>query len=165
MMKITVVVAMDPQQAIGKNQQLPWYLPEDLAFFKQYTLGKPILMGRKTWESLPKKPLPGRPNLVLTRNAFYQAEGAKVFNNYETALSSYGTCPELCVIGGAEIFNIMLPAATDLRITQVHQTIPAADCFFPPISEADWHLVSEKRELSKTGIEFSWQHYVRPSAA
>lgn len=142
-MKLSLLVAMDENQAIGLNNQLPWRIPADLAFFKRTTMGKPILMGRKTFDSLGR-PLKGRENLVLSRNPAWQApDGVKVFSDLESALDYLraGTYEEVFIIGGAQIFEKTLPIADRLRITQVKTQVPKADTYFPSFSRDEWERV------------------------
>ena len=140
---IAFVVAIARNGAIGIEGGLPWRLPGDLAFFKRTTMGKPILMGRKTWESLPRNPLPGRPNLIVTRDADYQAEGADVFSDINEALARGRALAqemgvdEVSIIGGAEIYRQTLPVATRLYITEV-DAAPTADTFFPQFDKSQW---------------------------
>jgi dihydrofolate reductase len=139
---VVLVAAMGRNREIGANNQLLWHLPEDLAHFKALTLGKPVLMGRKTWESLPPRfrPLPGRRNLVLTRGP--AIEGAEVVRSLDDALALCSDAAELCVIGGAEVYALCLPRADRLELTEVDATYPEADSFFPqvtlPAGECDW---------------------------
>jgi dihydrofolate reductase len=135
---ISFVVAMDKNRGIGKNNDLPWYLPDDLRHFKKVTMGKPIVMGRKTYESIGK-PLPGRENIVVTRDASYKAEGTTIIHSVDEVLSR--KADEICVIGGTEIFKMFLPAADRLYITEIHETFEA-DTFFPELDEEQWEEVS-----------------------
>jgi len=136
---IAMVVAIARNGAIGVDGDLPWRLPGDLAFFKRTTMGKPLVMGRKTWESLPRKPLPGRPNLVVTRDPSYGADGADVFTSVEAALGHAATLTqdEICIIGGAEIYRQAFERADRLYITDVDAE-PEADTFFPTFDRANW---------------------------
>lgn len=142
---IAQVVAVADNGVIGAGGDLPWRLPGDLKHFKAVTLGKPIVMGRKTWESLPKRPLPGRPNIVVTRQPGYRAEGAEVFPDLDAALARADALagqsgleePEVSVIGGAEIFRLTLPMTDRLYLTEVHAT-PEGDTWFPDIDRSDW---------------------------
>lgn len=143
---VALVVAVARNGVIGVDGDLPWRLPGDLAFFKKVTLGKPILMGRKTWESLPRKPLPGRPNLIVTRAAGYEAEGGTVFADLEQGLSDgirqakdLGV-EELCIIGGAEIYRQCLERATRLYLTEVDAE-PEGDTHFPDFDRRQWKEV------------------------
>lgn len=133
MTKVVLVAAMGRERELGAGNQLLWHLPEDMAHFKAMTAGKPVLMGRKTWESLPPRfrPLPGRRNLVLTRGA--PIEGAETVRSIDEALSLCADAPELCVIGGAEIYALALPRADRVELTEVDQAYPTADCWFPDL--------------------------------
>lgn len=136
MTKISFVVAIAKNGAIGVKGDLPWRLPGDLAFFKRTTLGKPIIMGRKTWESLPRRPLPGRDNIVVTRNGEYQADGALLVTSLEDGLAAV-EAEEVCVIGGAQLYAAAFDKADHLYITEVDAS-PEADTFFPEFDRADW---------------------------
>lgn len=159
MQKITLIAACAQNGCIGTNNTMPWHLPEDFAFFRTYTTGKPVVMGRKTWESLPKKPLPGRRNIVVTRNADYTAEGAETVSGLEAALAACAGEQEIIIIGGAQIYTEALPLATDLRITEVGLTV-AGDAFFPPFSRSIWHEASREAHTAANGIPFAFVHYV-----
>lgn len=137
-----LVVAMAENRVIGRDGGLPWHIPGDLKLFKQTTMGKPIVMGRKTWESLGR-PLPGRPNIVITRDAGYKAEGADVANGLDQALdlaaslaADLGT-DEVMVIGGAEIYRLALPKADRLYLTEV-ALAPDGDAHFPEFDQNEW---------------------------
>jgi dihydrofolate reductase len=143
--ELVLVAAMGRHRELGANNQLLWHLPEDLAHFKRLTLGKPVLMGRKTWDSLPARfrPLPGRRNLVLTSGE--APPGAEVVRSLDEALGLCTDVPELCVIGGAQVYAQALPRAHRLELTDVDAAYPQADCFFPalpagwqPAAEGDW---------------------------
>lgn len=140
---ISFVVAMDENRAIGKDNDLPWYLPNDLKHFKKTTMGKPIVMGRKTYESIGK-PLPGRENIVVTRDESYKAEGTTIVHSVDEVLKI--NAEEICVIGGTEIFNMFLPAADRLYITEIHHTFDA-DTYFPELSADEWKEVSRKEGI------------------
>ena len=130
--RIVLIAAMDRHRVIGKAGQLPWRLPDDLKRFKELTLGHPILMGRKTWESIGR-PLPGRRNLVLSQRPAFQPEGAEVVSNPEAAVACVGDARMLFVIGGGEIYRIFLPLADEMFITLVHTDVDGGDAFFPEI--------------------------------
>ena len=129
MVGLSVIVAAARNGVIGRNNALPWHLPEDLRYFKRVTMGKPIVMGRKTWESIGR-PLPGRTNIVITRRPDYAAEGARVVGSLEEALSLAEDIAlidgsnELLVIGGAEIYKAALPLASRLYLTEVQADVP-----------------------------------------
>jgi len=139
-MKISIVVAMAANGVIGRDNQLPWHLPADLKHFKQTTMGKPILMGRKTWESIGR-PLPGRNNIVITRDNDFTAEGCVVVGSIEAAMLAAGEQDELMVIGGAELYRQLLPRAETIYLTRIHETFDG-DTRFPEISNSEWHQVA-----------------------
>lgn len=159
MPQITLIAAHAANRCIGINNQMPWHLPEDFAFFKQYTLGKPVIMGRKTWESLPKKPLPGRRNIIISRQAGYAAEGAETAASLETALAMCADAPEIIIMGGEQIYRLALPHATDLRLTEVGLEVDG-DAFFPEFSAEEWAEQSRESHVSDKGIDYAFVHYV-----
>lgn len=159
MPKITLIAAYAARRCIGINNTMPWHLPEDFAFFKSYTTGKPVIMGRKTWESLPRKPLPGRQNIVITRQA-YQAEGAQTAASLEDALALCQGVEEVIIMGGAQIYAQALPIATDLRLTEVGLDVDG-DAFFPEFSTETWQEASRENHVSAKGIEYAFVHYVK----
>ncbi len=142
-MKISAVVAYGANKAIGLNNQLLWHLPNDLKHFKEKTLGKPIIMGRKTWESIGGRPLPNRLNIVVTRNDQWSAQGALRASSLEQAIELAGEATEAVVCGGAELYKLALPLVDVLEITVVHATLEA-DTFFPEWNEAEFELTSEQ---------------------
>ncbi len=144
-MKISLIVAMASNRTIGLNGQMPWHLSADLKRFKQITLGAPVLMGRKTFEAIGK-PLPGRSNLIISRNAGYQAAGCLVFTDTASALQHCAASPEVFVIGGATLYQAFLAVADYLYVTEIHQPF-AGDTFFPEINADHW------RELSREDVE------------
>lgn len=135
-MKLSLIVAMAHNRTIGLNNQLPWHLSADLKRFKQLTMGNPILMGRKTHESIGR-PLPGRPNLIISQNTRYQAPGCLVFNDIASALAHCQDYAELFVIGGASLYEAMLPQADYIYLTEIEQDF-AGDTYFPDISPRQW---------------------------
>ena len=154
-MKISLVVAASENHAIGKDNQLLWHLPKDMRFFKNTTWALPILMGRKTFESLGNKVLPGRMNIVITRQANKQYEGAKVVSTLEEAveLAKQNDYKELMVIGGGEIYAMALPIAHTIYLTRVHTPIEG-DTYFPVLGN-EWikessepHLADEKHAFN-----------------
>ena len=142
-MILSLVVAMSENRVIGRDGDLPWRLPNDLKHFKQVTMGKPIIMGRKTWGSLYVKPLPGRRNIVITRNAGYEAEGAETSDSLESALTLVAGESEVMVIGGAELFATALDTATRLHLTEVHAEIEG-DTYFPDFDRSLWRETSRE---------------------
>jgi dihydrofolate reductase len=139
---IALVAALDRHSAIGRDGQLPWRLPDDLKRFKALTLGKPVLMGRKTAASLGRA-LPGRRNLVLTRSGGVPFAGMDAVASPEEALALTAGEP-LMVIGGGEIYALMLPLATVLNLTHVDTEVDGADAFFPRIAPSDWEVISRE---------------------
>lgn len=138
--QLCLVVAVADNGVIGHRNRLPWHLPADLAHFKRITLGKPILMGRRTWESLPGL-LPQRHHIVLTRDPDYRAEGCTLVASLEEAIAAAGDAPELMVVGGAALFAQTLPLANRLYLTQVHAQAEG-DIRFPTWDPADWQEIS-----------------------
>ncbi len=143
---VSLVVATDQRGAIGRAGGLPWHLPDDLRRFKALTLGKPVVMGRKTWDSIGR-PLPGRHNLVITRQAGLDLPGATVVASLEQALAAAGDVPEVCVIGGAEVFRQALPQVDVVHLTRVHATV-AADTYLPPLDAAAWEEVAREEHAA-----------------
>lgn len=140
-MKISMIAAMAHYRVIGKDNQMPWHLPADLAHFKRVTLGKPVLMGRKTFESIGR-PLPGRRNLVISRNPDYQAEGIEVVGSVEAALAllAGSSVEELMVIGGGHLYAEMLPSADCLYLTRIDLAVEG-DTRFPAFDDGQWQRV------------------------
>ncbi|MEN0035683.1 MAG: dihydrofolate reductase [Cellvibrio sp.] len=147
-MKLAIIVAAAKNGVIGNNNQLPWHLPQDLKYFKSVTLGKPVIMGRKTYESIGR-PLPGRTNIVVTRSADWKVDGVVVVNSIEQALeeaskaiaASAAPVEEAMIIGGAEIYRTALPMVNKVYLTRVEVEIEG-DAFFPALPEAEWQLAS-----------------------
>ena len=138
-----MIVAHANNRIIGKDNDMPWYLPADLAYFKKTTLGKPVVMGRKTFESIGR-PLPGRQNIVISRDAEYQAEGVDVVSSVEQALAKAANVDEIMVIGGGAIYRHCLPAAQRLYITHIDAEIDG-DTQFPAYNtEHEWQKVSSE---------------------
>jgi dihydrofolate reductase len=148
MSRISFVVAVSRNGVIGRAGGLPWHVSTDLKRFKAITMGKPLIMGRKTWESLPKKPLPGRPNIVVTRQKNYRAEGAIVVSDIPSALAAAGQVEEICVIGGGEIFDMFLPQTDCIYLTEVDLEVEG-DTYFPSLDPKQWMEVS--REIHPRG--------------
>jgi dihydrofolate reductase len=146
--KLTLVVAVAKNGVIGRDGQLPWRLSSDMKRFKAVTMGKPVLMGRKTWESLPKRPLAGRQNLVLTRDASYVAEGGWVYTDLPAmiaagrAMAAGSGAEEVCVIGGAQLYNETLPLADRIVLTEV-DLAPEGDAFLK-LDLSSWREVSRE---------------------
>ncbi len=158
---LTLIAAVADNGCIGSGNAMPWHIAEDFAFFKRYTLGKPVVMGRKTWDSLPKKPLPGRRNIVVTRQAGWQADGAERADSLAAALAMLADAPETVIMGGAQIYAQALPLATDLRLTEVRLSVDG-DAFFPDFSAAEWQeMERSSHSAAANGIRFDFVHYRR----
>ena len=140
-MIVSIIVAFDQNKLIGNKNQLPWHLSADLKHFKAVTMGHPIIMGRKTFESIGR-PLPGRENIVITRNKEYQKSGITIVNGLEEALEGLRSEEEVFIIGGAEIFKYADTIATKLYTTIIHEEFEG-DTWFPEINEAEWTLISK----------------------
>ena len=143
-MKISIIVAMAENRAIGKDNQLLWHNSADLKRFKKITMGHPIIMGRKTFESIGKV-LPGRQNIIITNQKDYQVEGGSVCHNAEAALQCCDNAEEVFIIGGAQIYQMFLPLADRIYLTLIHQAYPDADTFFPEFDEDDFQEISHER--------------------
>ncbi|PIR04429.1 MAG: diacylglycerol kinase [Candidatus Magasanikbacteria bacterium CG11_big_fil_rev_8_21_14_0_20_39_34] len=155
---ITLIAAVSENFCIGKNGELPWNIPEDLKHFKRLTEGHVVIMGRKTWESIPEKfrPLPKRKNVVITRQTNYPVpEGVEVFSNLEEALLAFSQ-QSVFIIGGEQIYSATIEKADQLEITHIQKTIPDGDAFFPAIDSNLWENVSEE-----THENFSFVTYKR----
>jgi dihydrofolate reductase len=140
---VSLIVAMAKNGVIGRDNRLPWRLPADLAHFKRITMGKPMVMGRKTWESLPGL-LPGRRHIVVTRDEGYRAQGCTLVHSLEQALEAAGEVPEVMVVGGGTLYKEMLPHADRLYLTLVDVEVEG-DARFPEIDYADWRERGRER--------------------
>jgi len=136
---ISMIAAVTRSGAIGRGGDMLFHIPADLRHFKALTMGKPVIMGRKTWESLPGGALPGRLNIVITRQAgSYDAPGAKVTASLEEALSVTADCPEVMIIGGGEIYRQALPLADRIYLTRIDADADGCDTFFPRLKADEW---------------------------
>lgn len=160
-MSITMIAAMDRNRAIGIGNKLPWRLPAEMAFFTKMTTGKTVIMGRKTFESLPK-PLKNRKNVILTRQSDFGHEECEVVHSIEEAIQRYGT-DEVMVIGGADVYEQFLPYAETLLVTQVEVEISEGDAFFPEIREEQWKRISAEpfSKDERNAYDFTFQTFVR----
>lgn len=160
---ISIIAAMTENRVIGRDGGMPWHLPADLKRFKALTLGKPILMGRRTWESLPGI-LPGRRHLVISRQPGFEAPGAETADSLEAAIMLAGDVDEIMIIGGAQIYRQALPLATRMHLTLIHTDL-AGDAFFPKYGSGDWQeLAREHRDADeKNPFELSFVSLVRRS--
>ncbi len=141
-MKISMIAAMTEDRVIGIKNSLPWKLPNDMKWFRQNTMGKPIIMGRKTFESFGAKALPGRTNIIITRDDTYQAADSIVVHSIDEALKAAGAVDEVMIIGGASFYEQMLPKADRLYLTFVHAELDG-DAWFPEINNSDWNKVEK----------------------
>jgi len=156
---IHCIVAYAANRVIGKDNRLPWHLPADLAHFKRSTLGHPVLMGRRTWESL-KRPLPGRRNLVITRQSGYVAAGAESYPSIQAALAACVEVADVFVIGGSEIFREALPLANRIIATEIHAQVEG-DVFFPALDSSIWQEISRQPQPEENGLPFDFVVYER----
>ncbi len=140
---ISLIAAMAKNRVIGINNEMPWHLPADLRHFKALTVGKPIIMGRKTWESLPGL-LPDRPHIVVTRKPDYQAKGCRVVHSIDEALAAAGDVPEVMIVGGAAFYAAMLPQADRIYLTLVETTVEG-DAFFPDYNPEQWQITAQEK--------------------
>lgn len=161
--ELICIAAVGTDGAIGRNGDMPWHLPEDLKHFKATTLGAPVVMGRATWESLPRRPLPGRLNIVVSRNRDYDAPGATVTGSLEEAMRVAEAFPRIFIIGGATIYGAAMSLASKLIITEIAATTPDADTFFPPISSSRWELTDSSGPYvsAPSGLEYSFKTFCR----
>jgi len=156
---IAFVVAMDENRLIGRDNDLPWRLPDDMGWFRRQTMGKPCIMGRKTYDSLPDRfrPLPGRLNIVVTRNREYEAPGAVVVHSVDDALRAAGDVEEIAIIGGAELFRRLLPMADRLYLTQIHGA-SEGDVYFPQFEMDNWDEIFRQEHPAdeRHRFAFTW---------
>lgn len=159
--EITLIAAASENNALGKDNQLIWHISEDLKRFKNLTQGHAIIMGRKTFESMPKA-LPRRKNIILTRNKNYKAIDAWVANSLEEALELTGEDSQPFVIGGGEIYQLFIKRASKIELTRVHHSFEA-DAFFPEIDTREWKLIFEEKKLStiEQPYKYSYLTYKR----
>lgn len=158
---LTLVVARARNGVIGRDNTLPWRLPEDLAHFKRTTMGAPVVMGRKTWDSIGR-PLPGRRNIVVSRNAGLRLDGAETVTSLEDALRLCVGVPEVFLIGGAQLYAEALPSADRLIVTEIDADIDG-DAVFPQIDPSQWVVTSRETHHSEAnGFDYSFVTYERP---
>jgi dihydrofolate reductase len=160
-MQVNLIFARAANGVIGNQNTLPWHLPEDLAHFKRLTSGWPVVMGRKTWDSLPPRfrPLPGRKNVVVTRQSDWAAAGASRASSLPEALVLCGDAAQVWIIGGAQLYTLAEPLAHRAEVTQIEQDF-AGDAFAPTLG-ADWAETARSSQLSATGLPFSFVTYTR----
>lgn len=166
MPEISLLVAMARNHVIGRDNKLPWHLPADLKHFKQLSIGKPVIMGRKTCDSIIDhlgKLLPERDNIVVTRNAQFQAPGAKVATSLKQAIEMAGSADEIVIIGGAQIFAESLPIATHLYLTLINADVEG-NTYFPPIDWHEWKLSSRTPGSDSGDLPYEFIDYQRIKA-
>jgi dihydrofolate reductase len=161
---ISIIVAVSEDLGIGKNNELLWRIPEDLRRFKKLTYGKTVIMGRKTWESLPGKPLPGRKNIVITDIPHDCCNGAEIAYSIEDALSKCRQDEEVFIIGGGSIYQQFMTLADRLYVTHIHSKLPA-DVYFPKIDRKKWEIISKEdyKSGSAGNISYTYIIYSRKS--
>jgi len=160
--RINLIYARAANGVIGKDGAMPWHLPEDLAQFKQLTQGCPVIMGRKTWDSLPPKfrPLPGRTNIVITRQADWEAEGAQRAGSLEEALQLAGAAPEIWIIGGAQVYAQAEPLASRAEVTEIAQDFDG-DAHAPVLGPG-WREADRRAHVAASGLPYSFVTLERP---
>jgi dihydrofolate reductase len=165
MRRINLIYARAANGVIGKDGVMPWHLPEDLAHFRKLTHGCPVIMGRKTWDSLPPKfrPLPGRTNIVITRQDDWQAEGAQRAAGLPDALAQAGNVPDIWIIGGAQIYAQAEPLAGRVEVTEIAQDFDG-DAYAPTLG-AEWVEDAREEHVSSGGMAFSFVRYLRQAQA
>ncbi len=163
---IALIAAVARNGAIGKDNQLLWHLPEDMRHFREITRGKPVVMGRKTWESLPEKfrPLPGRLNIVVSRNPDYSATGASLADSLAGAIAAAKDAEEIFIIGGAALYHQAMPLADRLYLTEIDRDF-IGDTFFPPVDRNDWQECTRQMQQSACGTGLDFVEYRRKIAA
>lgn len=162
---VTIIVAVARDGAIGRRGDLLFHISDDLRRFKRLTMGHPIVMGRKTFESFPKGPLPGRTNIVVTRSGDYDGRGATVAGSLDEALKAAAAedTGRIFIIGGGEIYRQAFGIADALELTDIDASVDDADTFFPAVNDVDWKLTEESEPMTdpRTGISYSFKTYAR----
>ena len=151
---VALVVAVARSGVIGDRGKIPWRIADDMKHFKAVTMGKPCIMGRKTWDSLPKKPLPGRINIVVTRDAAFAAEGAVVAHSLDEAFACAGHADEIAILGGADIYAAALPRAARIYLTEVHRDF-TGDARFT-FDRTGWRESSREDRATPEGLAYSF---------
>jgi dihydrofolate reductase len=154
---LVLVVAVADNGVIGDRGGIPWRIPEDKRRFKALTLGKPLVMGRRTWESLPRRPLAGRTNIVITRDTAYRAEGALLVHTFEAALArADAEAPhEICIAGGVEVYAAALPLVARIELTEVHMDV-AGDTVMPTFDRSAWRETLREERATASGLRYSF---------
>jgi dihydrofolate reductase len=163
-MRLNLIYAQAKGRVIGHQGTMPWHLPEDLAHFKRQTMNAPVIMGRKTWDSIPEKfrPLPGRRNVVITRQSDWRAPGAEAVHSLEDAMAVLGDAPEVWVMGGAQIYAQALPFAHRAVVTVIDAEYPG-DAFAPELSDV-WQERAREHHVAANGLHFAFVTYEREGA-
>lgn len=158
-MSLAIIAAMDKNQLIGDNNKIPWDLPADLEYFKQTTMGAPVIMGRKTFESIGF-PLPGRKNIILTRNEKYQAEGAEIIHSVKEVLAEFlNSKAEAFIIGGAEIYKLFLPYTSKLYLTIIEAEFKG-DTYFPELNFDNWLQINKIEGTYNSENPYHYNYYI-----
>ena len=157
--RLTLVAAVAAGRVIGIDNRLPWSLPEDMQHFREVTIGKPVIMGRKTWEAIGR-PLTGRRNIVLTRQPDWCSDGAEVVHSLEEALVLAGAVEEVCLIGGDELYRKAIISADSLRLTEIDASYPG-DAHFPDVSPEHWREDRREVHVSAEGVRYAFVDYLR----
>ncbi len=160
---LTIVVAASDSNVIGREGGLPWHIPEDLRRFRELTWGKPLLMGRRTFEAIGR-PLPGRRNIVISRQAGLEIEGCEVVASVDDALALVADAPEVMIVGGGEIYRALLPRTDRIEMTRVHADIEG-DTFFPELELREWQVVASEERPAGDGraVGFTYETLERVS--
>jgi len=160
--RVSLVAALARGGVIGRDGDIPWRIPPDMVRFRELTMGHPVVMGRRTWDSLPPRfrPLPGRRNVVVTRNRDWRGDGAESAGSFEDALRLLGDSSQVFVIGGAEVYAAALPVADELLLTEIDAEIEG-DTLFPPFDGAVFEEASREQHVSDSGLPFAFVRYVR----
>jgi dihydrofolate reductase len=166
-MKVVLIAAVGRHGEIGRGNDLLWRTREDLLHLKNTTMGHPVVMGRKTWDSLPERfrPLPGRRNLVVSRNAAFEASGAEAVTSLDAALAACADAPRVFVVGGAQLYALALPRADELVLTEVDAAFDDADAFFPAWDRDHFEEQSRVPHTDADGRPFAFVHYTRHPGA
>jgi len=164
--RLSLIAAIARNGAIGRDGQLLWHEPQDQRHFRRITMGSPVLMGRKTWDSLPERfrPLPGRRNLVLSRDPAWRADGAEAVASLDAALQAASGSDKLSVIGGAQVYALALPRADELVLTEIDADL-AGDTFFPAWERQRFAEIARERHTSESGVPYTFVTYSRIGAA
>ena len=157
-MRIALIVAAATNGVIGRDNQLPWYLPNDLKHFKQATMGKPVVMGRLTYESIGH-PLPGRQNIVITRQSGYEAAGCDVVQSTDAAIAAAGDADEIMIIGGGQIYRQFLSMADRIYLTRVSIELDG-DTSFPSLDDSEWRVTDRQKGATDSELDYSFEFQV-----